>query len=181
MADKERLIKLIQQIARADKIAFQELYEATSARLFSICLRMLKRRDWAEEILQEAYVRIWYHASEYHMGRGEVMTWMISITRHLAIDRLRLKSETEHEDIDLDETIIDGGLGPAALVMQGQSSAALYGCIEELTETQKASIALAFFEGLSHPEITAKMEVPIGTVKSWIRRGLQSLRRCLER
>ena len=178
------LVNLIQKTARGDEAAFQSLYKATSPRIYSVSLKLLRRQDWAEEITQEAYVRIWYHASEYHMERGQPITWMISIMRNLAIDRLRSKKEvplTDSSEFDDTEYELEkSGTDPQINFLQSHSALALSGCIDELSETQRNSIFLAFFEGLSHGQLTMRLDQPLGTIKSWIRRGLQSLRRCLE-
>jgi len=178
---QDELTNLVQLTARGDESAYQSLYEKTSARLYGVSLKLLKRPDWAEDVTQEAYVRVWYHAKEYHTERGQPLTWMISILRNLAIDKLRSRSAKEaHADVEPD-TLIASGSGPFKQLMQNQSVLALEGCIDELSESQRTSIFLSFFEGLSHQQVTARMDEPLGTVKSWVRRGLQSLRMCLER
>ncbi len=181
MKQQDELTDLIRLTARGDEGAYKTLYEKTSPRLFSVSLKLLKRRDWAEDVTQEAYVRVWYHAKEYHTERGQPLTWMISILRNLAIDKLRSRSAQEVEGDESPDELAFGGLGPVKQMMQSQSAMALEGCIDELSEAQRTSIFLSFFEGLSHQQVTARMDEPLGTVKSWVRRGLQSLRRCLER
>ena len=98
MSDKAQLIDLLQKIAQADETAYRQFYEFTSPRIYGITLRMLKRRDWAEDVTQEAYVRVWYHAGEYHNGRGAPLTWLISIARNLAIDKLRSQAVRDADD-----------------------------------------------------------------------------------
>ena len=181
MKGKDELIDLLQQIARGDEQAFRQFYDLTSARLFGVALKLLKRRDWAEDVTQEVYVRVWYHAREYHNGRGSPMTWLISISRNLAIDKLRSRSAREAAGGQEPDLLSAVTAGPYSSSLNLESKALLQGCIEELSEPQKTSIFLSFFEGLSHQQITTHLDEPLGTIKSWIRRGLQSLRRCLER
>ncbi len=135
------------------------------SRIFSVSLKLLKRRDWAEDVTQEAYVRVWYHAKEYHTERGQPLTWMISILRNLAIDKLRSRSAQEVEGDESPDELASGGLGSVKQMMQSQSAMALGGCIDELSEAQRTSIFLSFFEGLSHQQVTARMDEPLGKAR----------------
>ena len=140
---------------------------------------MLRREDVAEEVLQEAFIQIWRDARNFDRRRASPMTWMSAITRHRALDRLRKK---------LPEVTLDEEQGPAPLmneetidtVLNWSDNKALSACMGTLSARQKESIALAFFHGLTHQELSHQLETPIGTVKSWIRRGLDRLKRCLE-
>lgn len=181
MSDTNELIELLQRIARGDEAAFKRFYDKTSSRIFGMSLRILKREDWAEDITQETYVRVWYHSAEYHNGRGSPMTWLISIARNLAIDKFRSRSAKEAEGGVEPDLLMSNSNGPELSFSGLQSSALLQGCIQELNESQRTSILLSFIEGLTHQQVTLRMGQPLGTVKSWVRRGLQSLRRCLER
>ncbi|ARU54257.1 MAG: sigma-70 family RNA polymerase sigma factor [Pseudomonadales bacterium] len=180
MAEQAELMKLLQGTALGDQNQFAELYKITSPALFGLCIKMLKRRDWAEEVLQEAFIKVWHHASEYHPDRGAVSTWLTSIVRYRALDRLRVIKPTEmlDEQLDYEES---GTPTPLTAASLGQELNALQLCLDELSDEQKDVIVLSFMEGLTHQELTARVSRPLGTVKSWIRRGLQSLRRCLER
>ncbi len=182
MTQDDELLDLLLLSGRGDQNAFADLYRQTASRLFAVALRMLSRRDLAEETLQEAYVNIWHHARDYDASRGRVVTWMSSIVRYKAIDRLRRKTvqedpldERQWEAFDAHEP------GPLDLALQGGDAAALDVCIEDLSEMQRRSIMLAFFQGLTHQELTQTLGKPLGTVKSWIRRGLQSLKQCLQK
>lgn len=180
MTDTDEFIDLLQQISRGDESAYKRFYDKTSPRIFGLSLKILKRREWAEDITQETYVRVWYHAGEYHSARGSVMTWLMSICRNLAIDKFRSKSAKEAEGGADPDQLISHQEGPELSIAGFQSNLILQGCIEELSESQRTSILLSFFEGLSHQQVTERLGQPLGTVKSWVRRGLQSLRRCLE-
>lgn len=178
--EQDKLVGLIQATARGDEAAFQRLYEETAPRLFGFCLRLLKRRDWAEEVMQEFYVKIWHRASDYHAERGAVLTWMYTVLRYQALDRLRAQKPTETLDGNGAESLPQDGPDALGLVLAGDMARHLRGCLEQLSDNHRTSITLAFFEGLTHEQLTERLAVPLGTIKSWIRRGLLSLRRCLE-
>jgi len=136
---------------------------------------MLKNTQQAEEALQEAFVSIWYKADQYQQGQGTVLTWMVSIVRYRAIDMLRYKKIRKEEE--LDEISSSSLVSLDTHSMQGSESLSL--CMQELELQQRQAIHLAYFNGFSHREIVEYLSSPLGTIKSWIRRGLQSLQRCL--
>lgn len=177
MADKDSLLELLSATALGDKQAFTNLYNATSGQLFAVSLKMLGRRELAEEALQEAYVKIWHNATEYQHGKGAVLSWMISIVRYRALDMLRYQKvrkedpipegfEPEESDVQMDE-------GPEV------NKNKLDNCMGELGTQQKQAIHLAYYNGLSHNEVVGHLDIPLGSIKSLIRRGLQKLHRCL--
>lgn len=180
MSANDTLLPLLSASARGDQKAFRLLYEKTSAHLFGVCVRILRRQEWAEEAMQEAFVKIWHHAGDYHPDKGTVMTWLISIVRYRALDMLRRHQDTEELDDDLLESIPDLSPGPLEMKLYHADLVALNKCIETLQDNQKQSISLAFLHGLTHEQLTTQLNVPLGTVKSWVRRGLQALKRCLE-
>jgi RNA polymerase sigma-70 factor (ECF subfamily) len=165
--------------ALGDRAAFQELYRATAPKLFGVALRILRREDWAEEVLQECYVSVWRHAPEYRSSLAAPMTWMTSIVRNRCLDWLRRPNPEPLEDEALAE-IESENPGPLSLLEQGRDSAALARCLRGLEAKQRQAIALAFFDGLSHAELAKHLREPLGTVKTWVRRGLARLRSCLE-
>jgi RNA polymerase sigma-70 factor (ECF subfamily) len=178
MLDQDRLDHLLARSAQRDQRAFAELYELTSSRLFAVCLRILRRRDWAEEVLQETYVKVWHRADSYHAGRGSVLTWLTSVARYAAIDTLRSR---RNDPEPLDDATADSLAAPADSNPEFLASGPnLDNCMNELGQDQRQSIMLAFHLGLTHEEVGARLERPLGTVKSWIRRGLESLKRCLQ-
>lgn len=176
----EDLPALIRACARRDREAFAQLYRATSPKLFGVALRILKREDWAEEVLQDAYVSIWNHAGGYASGLSAPMTWMTSIVRNRCLDRLR---KPRMEVSDAEGEIMDGTAsdleGPLALLERSAEARAIAACLKTLEPRQRQTIVLAFFEGLSHSELAAHMREPLGTVKTWVRRGLIRLKDCL--
>lgn len=180
------LAGLLARTAQADQAAFAELYRRTSPHLYAIALRILRERTAAEEVLQETFVSVWQHAGDYTTARSQPQTWLASIVRNRSLDRLRRRdidtvSLTRDDD---EETEIDlPADGPSAvdLLIAGAEAQSVRDCVQALEGGQKQAIALAFFQGLSHAELAQAMRQPLGTVKSWVRRGLARLRQCLER
>jgi len=174
----QELDQLLSQCALGDREAFRALYEATAAKLFAVALRILRREDWAEEVLQECYVSVWRHAPEYKADRAAPMTWMTSIVRNRCLDWLRRPNPEPLADEAL-EALESPNPGPLARLEEGRDSAALARCLRGLDARQRQAIALAFFDGLSHAELAKHLREPLGTVKTWVRRGLQRLKACL--
>jgi RNA polymerase sigma-70 factor, ECF subfamily len=175
----QALDRLLARSALGDRRAFAELYQASAAQLFGVALRILRREDWAEEVLQECYVSVWRHAREYSAARAAPMTWMTSIVRNRCLDWLRRPNPEPLADEAL-EALESEAAGPLALLESGRDSAALARCLRGLEPKQRQAIALAFFDGLSHGELAQHLRQPLGTVKTWVRRGLARLRSCLE-
>ncbi|MCC5452307.1 sigma-70 family RNA polymerase sigma factor [Rheinheimera sp. UJ51] len=179
MSTPQLLERDLQQIALGDTAAFRRLYEATSAKLFSVSYTMLRRSDWAEEALQDTFIKVWHRAADYSVSKGSVMSWLISIVRYRSIDLLRNRANQELSADDFDEL-------PAADMLEstieslGQAKN-LRMCMDELQPTTRQCIQLAFVCGLSHQEVSEHISEALGSVKSWIRRGLDSLKRCLQR
>ena len=172
--------ELIGNIARRDRTAFAALYDATAAQLFGVALRILRRRDLAEEALQESFVAVWERAGDYSAFRGAPMSWLITIVRHRAIDQLR-RSGSRPEDHKVSEEALLGipareGYGAD----RGAELAALQRCLDALEAQPRQAVLLAYLYGLTHQEIAAHLGAPMGTVKSWIRRSLERLKRCLD-
>lgn len=171
------LVGLLAATARRDREAFRQIYEYASPRMLGLCVRLMGQRDQAEEVLQEAFVRIWHRAGEYHEERGSPMAWMLTIARYLALDVLRARRSTisseEHE-------VADGRPGPYELSLRDGDARALNGCIEELSDEQRSSILMCYYRGFTHEQLAAALDTPLGTIKSWIRRGLGYLKRCMQ-
>lgn len=173
----QALTKLLEQTALGDRSAFSDLYEKTSAKLYSVSLHILRRNDWAEEALQDTFIKVWHSASDYSPNRGSVMSWLISMVRYRSIDMLRAKGNQTVTLDDLPELRTEHTLDTNAANQEYAKQ--LKDCLEELQPTSRQSIQLAFLYGLSHQEVSAHLSEALGTVKSWIRRGLDSLKRCL--
>jgi RNA polymerase sigma-70 factor (ECF subfamily) len=177
----ERLAGLLAQCALKNQRAFSDLYTLTSAKLFGVSLRILRRQDWAEEVLQECYVSIWKRAGDYAAAKSAPLTWMTSIVRNRCLDWLRRpQSETTGEEYEIAiESWQDEAAGPLEHLMAAGEADALARCLAQLEAKQRQSIVLAFFHGLSHSELASHMKQPLGTVKTWVRRGLERLKGCL--
>ena len=178
----DELADLLARCALRDQRAFATLYRRSSAKLFAIAVRITRRRDWAEEVLQESFVNIWNSAIAYNAAKSAPMTWMTAIVRNRALDWLRRPREVElnQEHDELMASIPDESPGPEELLHKTMEAGALKECMKGLTEEQQRGITLAFFYGLSHAELAQQMRKPLGTVKTWIRRGLDRLKTCLE-
>lgn len=176
-----RLAALLALCALGNQQAFADLYRATSAKLFGVTLRILRREDWAEEVLQESYVNIWNHAGDYAAHKSAPLTWMISIVRNRSLDWLRRpRQENSGEQYDIAvEAWQDETPGPLEQLAQARDASALADCLGALDNKQRQTIMLAFFHGLSHSELATHLKQPLGTVKTWVRRGLERLKNCL--
>ncbi|MDX6849137.1 sigma-70 family RNA polymerase sigma factor [Gilvimarinus sp. SDUM040013] len=171
-------MKLLCATAEGDRRAFNELYRLTSGKMYAVCLQLLQRKDLAEEALQEAYVRVWHNACDYHSDKGSVVVWMVSIARYRALDILRSAAyRREGRESDLEQS--DEHTPEDALFDQ-RDRVRIDECMDTLEDGQRQMIQLAYFRGLTHAELTEHTGSPLGTIKSWIRRGLQKLKRCLE-
>lgn len=165
--------------ALGDRDALARLYQLSAPRLFGIATRIVGRRDLAEEILQDGFLRIWSHAAEYRPERGTAFVWMTSIIRHRALDLLR-RTRPQVDIDDIDAVVFSDADGPEAQALVSQDARRLRACLETLAVEQRQGITAAFYHGLTHAELARHFALPLGTVKGWVRRGLQQLRRCLE-
>lgn len=172
-------LHLLSATAQGDRLAFADLYRQTAGKLYAISLQMLRRRDLAEEAVQEAFVRIWHNAGDYQQEKGTVLTWMISIVRYRALDMLRAtKSRRETGDEGLEEALDEQS--PEQELYEQRDRVRIDRCMDRLDEGPRQAIEMAYFRGLTHTEVCDQMETPLGTIKTWIRRGLERLKRCLE-
>ena len=187
------LSRLLARAGLGDRAAFATLYERTSSHLFAVVLRIQRDRSQAEDILQEVYVNVWRSASSFDAAQSQPLTWLTSIARNRAIDSLRRMQAQpqarvagaaaegrDSEDEDVYDTVADEAPGPLDLLSRAAETRSLMACMERLSATQRQSVALAFFHGLSHAEIAAQMRQPLGTIKSWVRRSLAALKSCLQ-
>ncbi len=182
--DTRQLKTWLAATARKDGEAFRQLYDATSSKLFGFALRILIKRELAEEVIQESFVSIWNNASGYQAGLAAPMTWMTTIVRNKAFDTLRRMDGAVEIDADnFDKEVMDAlesvDPTPIEALQISDESKALARCFAKLESMQRQAIALAFYHELSHSEVAAQLALPIGTVKTWVRRGLEKLRLCL--
>ena len=176
-----RLAELLAQSALKNQNAFNSLYKLTASKLYGVALRILRRQDWAEEVLQECYVNIWNHAGDYALAKSAPLTWMTSIVRNRCLDWLRRPhTETTGEEYEIAvDAWQDDSPGPLDQLTTASDAQALARCLQQLEAKQRQSVMLAFFNGLSHSELASHMKQPLGTVKTWVRRGLERLKSCL--
>ena len=191
--DTRGLQELIASAARGDHACFAQVYERTHTHLFGVALRMLGRQQAAEDVLQEAFVSSWKNAGSYRseVGGQEIqpMTWLIAIVRNKALDALRTRARRKETELPDDNALNDGdddaaptsNPGPSALHLLEQATQTLRieGCMNMLNGSYRQSLALAYYQGLSHTEVATQMGAPLGSGKAWIRRGLEKLKGCL--
>ncbi|MBS0417284.1 MAG: sigma-70 family RNA polymerase sigma factor [Proteobacteria bacterium] len=175
----QQLQTLLDRCAAADSGALERLYELASPLLFAALTRILRRRALAEEALQDVFVSIWQRASQFQASRGRPMVWMMSIARYRAIDLLRHERSAPMLVPELPERI-DAGDDKEEAGSWMPAAGLLERCLGLLNDQQRSCLELAYVGGNSHEDISRLTGNPLGTVKSWIRRGLQSLRKCLE-
>jgi RNA polymerase sigma-70 factor (ECF subfamily) len=180
--DPAQLRAWLHGAARRDRMAFRSLYEASSPKLYGLALRILGRRELAEEVLQESFVAIWHHAIDYESGLSAPMTWMTTIVRNRAFDLLRRsRNETDADTIDSHalESIADLAATPAERLQMSSEAQALADCMAALEDKHREVVGMAFFQDLSYNDVANKLALPLGTVKTWIRRSLARLHACL--
>jgi RNA polymerase sigma-70 factor (ECF subfamily) len=174
------LAELMRRVAAGDRAALRSLYDATAPKLFGVCFRILSNRDETEDVLQDVYLTIWRRADRYDAARASVMAWAATIARNRAIDRLRARGPLAHAEPADELDVADSAPLASDLLQQAQEARALGRCLDELDERTASVIRTAFFEGVTYEALAQRLDAPLGTVKSWIRRGLLRLRGCLE-
>jgi RNA polymerase sigma-70 factor (ECF subfamily) len=172
--------KLIVRVSLGDQAAFSALYDATSAKLFGVCLRILNNRSDAEEALQEAFVRIWQKAGSYAANGYSPMTWLITLARNLAIDKLRTRKRSA-ENIDDMPDIRDSAPTPEAAAIRASDRAQIDACLDELEADRADAVRGAYLEGEGYQELADHYGVPLNTMRTWLRRSLLKLKDCLTR
>lgn len=174
------LTQLLRRVADQDASSLKSLYEQTSAKLYGICLRLLRDETEAQDVLQETYLAVWRKSSQFDDARAGAMTWLSTIARNRAIDRLRAR-RAPSEDLGFALDIPDERPSSLDVLETAQDAQRLRNCLEELEDRARTVIRAAFFDGATYPELAEREGVPLPTMKSWIRRGLIRLRGCLER
>ena len=174
------LVPLMEAVAAGDRSALAELYNRTSAKLYGVCIRLLGSEMEAEEVLQDVYLTVWKKADRFDGRKASPVTWLAVLARNKAIDRLRGR-RAPTTNLDDAAELIDDSPSALEVLEQEEDRKRLLDCLEELEEQQRSSIRSAFLDGATYPELAEREQVPLGTMKSWIRRGLIRLRGCLER
>ena len=181
-ADTSRalLSRAIARVANRDNDALKYVYRHTSAKLFGVCLRILNDREEAEDVLQDVYLTVWNNADRFDPERASPITWLVSMTRNRCIDRLRARGGRVMAGVEEAEALADTAPLVSVTVETDEDSRRLNGCIDQLDPKHAGAVRTAFFEGLTYDALAQSLGVPLGTMKSWIRRSLISLRACLE-
>ena len=178
------LIALIDRVALADEKALRELYEMTSSKLYGVAMRVVTNREWAEDVLQEAFINIWKIAGDYKATLSPPMAWMALVVRSRGLDFLRRRTSDRADRMqELDDVISDTVAGdspnPMDVAQASEQAKALHNCLSLLDNKQREVVSLAYMRDMSHGELAEQLKLPLGTVKTWIRRGLEQLRGCM--
>ncbi len=180
MTTRSDIEKMILRVAMQDRAAFEALYAATSAKLFGIILRVLKDRAAAQDVLQDVYLRLWQGgASSFRAGRASPITWLATVARNRAIDRLR--RDRPATPLDQAPEVADSAKGPEALAIDASDRARINGCLDELEPDRAAAVRGAYLDGDTYADLAARHDVPLNTMRTWLRRSLMSLKDCLTR
>lgn len=176
---RSELVALLLAAAEGDEPSFSELYRRTSAKLFGVVLRICPDRGIAEDVLVDVYLTIWRRAGAFDPGRASPITWMATIARNRAIDAMRRQPRVAPVAIDMVPEMADCATLAEAALIEAEGDTRLHLCVEQLGEPQSGAIRAAFFHGLTYAQLATTMAVPLGTMKSWIRRSLARLKECL--
>lgn len=180
------LIALLDRIGRRDQAALRELYDRTAPKLMGLAMRVVRQREWAEDVLQESFVTVWRAAADYRGTLSPPLAWLGLIVRSRSLDLLRRRAAdraalTQDFDATLSETLAADTPDPADTADASEQAWALHQCLNQLEARQREVVSLAYLRELSHGELAEQLRLPLGTVKTWIRRGLEKLRVCMAR
>ena len=179
MLTSPELVWLIAAVAKGDEAAFERLYAATRAKLYGVVLRILRRQDLADEVIQECYVKIWSSAGRFDPALASPITWMVSIARNRAIDLVRKRSEVSLEDEPAAMEVAADTPDPLARREMNDELKRLLGCVGKLEPERQRLVLLAYYNGWSREQLAAKFDTPVNTVKTWLRRSMLEIRDCL--
>jgi len=179
MLTPAELVWLIAAVAKGDEAAFERLYAATRAKLYGVVLRILRRQDLAEEVIQETYVKIWSSAGQFNPGLSSPITWMASIARNRAIDLVRKKSEQSIEEEPTAMEVAADNADPLARREMTEELKRLLECVGRLEPAREKLVLLAYYNGWRRDQLAANFDAPVTTVKTWLRRSMMEIRECL--
>jgi RNA polymerase sigma-70 factor (ECF subfamily) len=179
------LMTLLDRIGQRDEAALRVLYDRVSPKLFGLAMRVVRQREWAEDVLQESFLTIWRAAGDYRASLSPPMAWMGLIVRSRSLDLLRRRTAdraqlTQEFDVQMDETFESGTPNPMDTADASEQAWALHQCLTQLEGRQREVVSLAYLRDLSHGELAEQLKLPLGTVKTWIRRGIEKLRNCMK-
>lgn len=174
------LEKALAACAAGDKSALNGIYSTEGGRMLGVALRILKRRSLAEDAVQDAFVLIWKNAAKFDPAKGSGTTWIYTVLRNRSLTILRDEARSEPTELPLGEEVVDDAETPEETIARLSDAEALKHCLAKLEPKRRMAIALAYVHGLSHGELAGKLGIPLGTIKSWLRRSLLTLRECLQ-
>jgi len=179
MLTPAELVWLIAAVSRGDEAAFERLYAATRAKLYGVVLRILRRQDLAEEVVQETYVKVWNNAAQFNPAVSSPITWMAAIARNRAIDVVRKRSELSLEDEPSALEVAAETPDPLARREMSEELKRLLECVGQLEPDRQKLVLLAYYNGWSREQLATKFDAPVNTVKTWLRRSMMDIRQCL--
>ena len=179
MSAPAELVWLLAAVAKGDQTAFERLYAATRAKLYGVVLRILRRTDLADEVMQETYLKVWRNAGDFNPRIATPVTWMVAIARNTALDLLRKRTETSLEDEPGIAEPAAEHADPLATREMNEELQRLLGCMGGLDEDHRRAVLLAYYNGWSREQLAARFDKPVNTIKTWLRRGLIQIRECL--
>lgn len=180
MLTPAELVWLIAGTSQGDKAAFERLYAATRAKLFGVVLRILRRQDLTEEVIQEVYVKIWKSAQKFDPSVASPITWMVTIARNRAIDIVRKRTEISFEDESAAMEVAADAPDPLANREMTEELKRVLECVGRLEPDRQKLVLLAYYNGWSRQQLAGKFDQPVNTVKTWLRRSMLDVRKCLE-
>jgi RNA polymerase sigma-70 factor (ECF subfamily) len=178
--ERAALSAALARVADGDRAALQEVYRRTSAKLYGVCLRIFPEPEDAQDVLQDAYINVWQRAGSFDPARASPITWLVTLTRNRAIDRLRQRGKRIMTPIEDVHEIADDRPDAEACLIAADGDARIHGCVEALAKGDASLIRTAFFDGATYADIAERAGIPLGTIKSRIRRALMKLRDCLQ-
>lgn len=181
MDEKDDLSPLLARVARSDRAAFRQLYDLAAPKLFGIALRISRDRSIAEDVLQDAFTDIWRKAATFDESRGSAKAWLSIVVRNRTIDALRRRSSGVEGETQVSDDAFQALADPASLSAASVDYMALVACLEELEARDREMVLRAYYRGETREELASRFEAPVNTIKTWLRRGLGSLKECLER
>ncbi len=176
MSGAAALVALLDRIGAGDQAALKNLYAATSAKLFGVILRILVERGEAEDVLQEVYITVWRKAAEFDPSRASPITWMVTIARNRAIDRLRARGSRPTTTLDFAADVVEPSPAADALIDTANDAKRVTAALATLDPKHAAVIRSAYYDGLTYEALAEREGIPVGTLKSWVRRGLMRMR-----
>ena len=179
MLTPPELVWLMAAVAKGDQAAFERLYAATRTKLYGVVLRILRRSDLADEVIQETYLKIWHNAGSFDPKLATPITWMVAIARNRALDLIRKKTEVSIEDEPAAMEAAGEEPNPLARREMTEDLRRLLGCLGQLEEDRRRMVLLAYYSGWSREQLAVKFEAPANTIKTWLRRSLLEIRECL--